>query len=713
MRNRPLCCICLLVLLLQGVIFLIRGGVSSWDIPTDSIFQVYDGQIIDVQGRVYRKSETANLQILYLKNNSINNSNILIYVKNKKAVAIGETVSVKGTVEKFEGARNPGNFDQALYYARQKIYGYIWCEEIQVVSGDAKILQENLYQLKNKWKSYLYEMLGEEKGAIMSAMLLGEKGDMDAEIKELYQKNGIGHLLAISGLHISFVGLLVYRIFRRLGAGYWISGLFAIMILSGYVCMIGFGISVLRAFVMLLLRIVADMFGRVYDMCTALFLAAAITVIKEPLCFADAGFWMSYGAILGILFVLPQLQKCFERNGKIVSGFCASLAVNIVLFPIQLWFYFEIPTYSFAWNVLAIPLMSILLGVSMLGSCLFWYLPVAKICFLICEKILDFYQWIGMKGSQLPMARLVLGKPSLWLVFAYFVALFCVLIGIQISKRRRYLWWGILLLCMTLFAVPKRGELSITMIDVGQGDCIFMQGPKGGTYLIDAGSSDVEQVGKYRIEPFLKSQGVGEIDYVFVSHGDTDHCNGILEMLERQHVGVKIRNLVLPYAYGEDACLNELQKMAEKKRIKVLHMKAGDSLTEGEFQIRCLQTGKEVMLEGNAGSMILEQRFGEFSMLCTGDVEGEGEECLLRHLKEREYKVLKVAHHGSKNSTSEEFLETVKPQVALISAGEDNPYQHPNHETLERLEQVKCKIYSTEKSGAITMRTDGNSLTIK
>ena len=243
---------------------------------------------------------------------------------------------------------------------------------------------------------------------------------------------------------------------------------------------------------------------------------------------------------------------------------------------------------------------------------------------------------------------------------------------------------------------------------MGQGDCIFLKGPNGQTYLVDGGSSDVKQVGKYRIEPYLKSQGVGQLDYVFISHGDADHCNGILEILERQKMGVKIENLVLPINYSGDEMLVELAKLAKKQGVKVFCMDAGQGVTEGDLTIFCLQPENQE-LEGNAGSMVLSVIFKEFEMLLTGDVEGEGEEMLVKALEQNDdnlpesYDVLKVAHHGSKNSTTEELLNQINPKLALISVGEGNRYGHPHKETLERLKEVKCKILETGECGEITL----------
>ena len=270
-----------------------------------------------------------------------------------------------------------------------------------------------------------------------------------------------------------------------------------------------------------------------------------------------------------------------------------------------------------------------------------------------------------------------------------------------------------IVLVALLMAYRPSGFLDITMLDVGQGDGIYLKGPKGTTYFIDGGSSDESSLGKYCMEPFLKSQGTGILDYVFVTHGDTDHYSGIQEMLGRQDVGIPIKHLILPCNYASDDDLLSLAKNARNVGVTVFAIEEGEGLQEGELTITCLQPAKEDSeLIGNAGSMVLEVTYGQFSMLCTGDVEGEGEELLLGKIKGKDYDVLKVAHHGSKNSTTEKFLKLCSPAVALISAGVDNSYGHPHKELLRRLEDAGCRIYNTQKNGAIMLQTDGNSLTI-
>lgn len=253
------------------------------------------------------------------------------------------------------------------------------------------------------------------------------------------------------------------------------------------------------------------------------------------------------------------------------------------------------------------------------------------------------------------------------------------------------------------------------MLDIGQGDCICVLGPKHQNYLVDGGSSDVKEIGKYRIEPFLKSRGIAQLDYVFLSHGDLDHMNGIEELLMRQDVGVRIRNLVVPGKQYWDERILKIITMAKMYGTDVKEMEYGTELKEGEMKFTCLGPGGNTddkshnVTTGNESSMILHLEYGEFDMLFTGDVEKEGEERLTEVLdviqeeKKITWEILKTAHHGSKNSTTETFLQTVYPQYAWISAGRKNRYGHPHDLTLKRLEKSGAKIYSTQDNGAVAV----------
>lgn len=248
MKKRPLYTFCLAFLILRGILLLLTDGETLGEVPPSSVFfEQKSGQEVLIQGQIYKKRNTSNIQMLYLKNNSIFQGkcsyyepNILIYDDTFAELPIGKGVCIRGKLKNFEKARNPGNFDQQLYYAKQNVYGFIWCEEIISISGRENKLLEGLHEFRTRWMKAIVSNMSEENGAVLSAMLLAEKSEMDGELKEQYQKNGLSHLLAISGLHISFIGLGIYHLLRKVRMSYVGAGIWAILILSAYVLMIGF-----------------------------------------------------------------------------------------------------------------------------------------------------------------------------------------------------------------------------------------------------------------------------------------------------------------------------------------------------------------------------------------------------------------------------------------------------------------------------------------
>ena len=277
---------------------------------------------------------------------------------------------------------------------------------------------------------------------------------------------------------------------------------------------------------------------------------------------------------------------------------------------------------------------------------------------------------------------------------------------------------SILLLLMFLSLFPVKtlsNQLTITMIDVGQGDGVFIQDPYGGTYLIDGGSSNVSAVGLYRMEPFLLSQGISKIDYVFLSHGDDDHFNGVIEMIENQRLGIAIDTLVLPSSEPDgESVLTELAKVALENHIRVVTIEKGQQIVNGQLEIRCLGPASNlVSRDRNDYSMVLSLRYGSFSMLFTGDIEEAGERALFINEDLSHHTILKVSHHGSRTSSAQFFLEEVNPRIALISAGQNNRFNHPSSEVVERIESFGTEIYLTSEVGAITVKTDGNRVRVE
>lgn len=778
MRGRPLCCFCLFFLIFQVII--IRGFQlgKDWN-PSLLEESVEDGSVITVSGNVYHTEIKKENLVVYLTAKEYQ-TKIIVYIKQQKStdkhISIGNEIEVTGEVAYFDTPRNPGNFDQKFYYQKQGIHGSIFAKKCRIINASKDWWKESLAQLRIRWKGALVNALGENHGNTMSAILLGDKSELDSDLKELYQKNGIGHVLAISGLHMTFIGLGLYQFLRKRGLSFVSAGIIGIIFLVSYSMMIGNGVASVRALVMFIVRIGADMTGRVYDMLTALALAAIVILCWRPLYLYDAGFLLSFGAILGVLLVnqiFPQFKKkkgkefgdkrtvapsgmwkdiCMDTGKNVWNGICASISINLTILPCMLYFYYEFPTYSILVNLLVIPLMSVVLGVGVIGTCICNLLPwIGGKILWMCKPILELYEAMCEIGIRMPGSRIVTGKPEIWQMVVYYVLFTTVLFFLYKDKKKQdtennvemqsilnisdlkekkkrkliigiasvvLINMGILLLCVRWKEVLNFScKTSITMLDVGQGDGLVLKSPEGLTCMIDGGSSDVSEVGKYRIEPYLKSQGIAVLDYVFISHGDLDHYSGIEEMLQRQRFGVRIRYLVLPRKEVLDEKLKSLAMLATKYQTEVVCIQQGESISDGAWQLSCLQPGVDYDGEiGNASSMVLSLSYGAFDMLFTGDVEGEGEEYLKENLSEWmeanrvEYEVLKVAHHGSKNSSEQTFLSLVKPEIALISAGRDNRYGHPHQETIKKLEAMGCQILNTQMKGAVTIQTDGERI---
>lgn len=271
-----------------------------------------------------------------------------------------------------------------------------------------------------------------------------------------------------------------------------------------------------------------------------------------------------------------------------------------------------------------------------------------------------------------------------------------------------------------LLLIHPAGKMQLTFLDVGQGDCIYIENTNGNCYLVDGGSSSVKEVGKYRILPFLKYQGVSHLEAVFITHPDEDHCNGIRELiLSGRKEGILIKHLVLPdIAYeAKNQPYQELEKLAKGAEIPVFYMSRGQKITDGRLTLTCLYPDKgEACEEANEYSIVLEVHYAHFRAMLTGDVEGRGEQKLLQYLQkepeDERLTVLKAAHHGSGYSTSDELLDSRMPAYAAISCGRNNSYGHPHKELLERLKAHHAEVLITYETGAVTFTTNGQKLEV-
>lgn len=720
------------------------------------IYDLKENTVI-VQGKIYKIENTAFGTNIYLKGVEVENgeksvSVKRIFVNTEKIpnVKIGNIIKVRGKLRQFEEAANKGNFDSRKYYLSLGFYGKIEAGTIEIINSDYSGIRQGLYELRMEIIERLEKLCSDNNGifsiinnknGIIGAIILGDKTDIDSDIKELYSVLGIAHILAISGLHISFIGMAIYRLLRR-RFRFLFSAAVSIPVVLSFGIMSGFGISTIRAIIMFILKIIGEVLGRKYDAITAISLAGLVLLVQNPFVVCNSGFQMSFGAIIAIVLILPIVEEILNTDNKIIKVISANFTISLVMNPILAWNYYELPTFSFLLNIVVVPLMSVVIVSSIAGifcSCIMF--GFGKVVIFPGCGILELYTFLCNIINKSSVASIVVGQPKVTIIIVYYAILLVVLFGLKnirtkytraekerniikketglvlekkAKKERRIKGQnvklrlacivGFLLLNCLIYYIPNPG-FYITFIDVGQGDGILIHGDNGTKVMVDGGSTSEKQVAKNCIVPYLKAEGIGTIDYSIITHTDKDHISGILEILENNNSNrIRIKNLVMPDINMKDDTYNELIEKAKLKKINVLYIKKGDTLSLGKTKIKCIYPETTTTAsDKNDYCTVLSVKNKTSKILLTGDISKEIEEKIKDDIEEN-YTVLKVAHHGSNYSSSEKFLKKVNPKYSIISVGKNNSYGHPGNETMERLRKQGGVIYRTDEKGGITIR---------
>ena len=660
---------------------------------------------------------------------------VLCYMKEDDLPEIGSLVIVQGSFRAFRHATNPGEFDAADYYETLGQQGRLMEGRLMVKSSAYSGFREYLYLVREYLSLLLDACYDESDASVMKAMLLGEKGMLDTDLKELYRANGIIHILSISGLHLSIIGMGCYKLLQRIRAPRAINVIVCIVLMYCYGTMTGMGTSMLRAYVMFVLHLFAELIGRTYDLLTAVAVSALLILLRQPLYLQHSGFLFSFGAVCGISILLPEAEKnLFGRSGTEKALFSGAV-ISVSTMPVYLCFYYEFPVYSVILNLIVIPCMALLLlcGLAGLGAAA-CFLPLGAAAAYPVHMLLCFYEKCCMLCLRMPGHTWVTGYPELWQILLFFG----ILLGLVVWNARlpKMLFWQGILCALLVLGIRLPQGLQITMMDVGQGDCIYLSENNRIHMLIDGGSSDKGNVSEYQIIPYLKYEGVSCLDAVIVTHPDSDHISGICTMLEEaaQGGGIAIKALYLPDVgeKGRNESYHNLENLAAEAGVAVRYISAGDRLQCGKVILTCLHPEKGWDTDDiNAYSTVLHLSYGDFTALFTGDLEGEGERRVGEIVKSvpassksvsverfddlglRDIMLLKVAHHGSRYSTDEELLRELNPKLALISSGRNNRYGHPHAELTDRLKEQGCLILGTQESGAVTVYVRGRKVWVE
>lgn len=681
------------------------------------------------EGAVYRQEEKTfsnkTYTYLYLKQTCLFIESKKYPVRNIKCIVekpleclSGKNVEVTGKLVLPEAPGNPGEFDRRKYERAGKIDFYLEEASIQKITGKEGRIAAGVRKLRHFLGKVIGDIFPSQEAGILKAMLLGERSQLDQEVKGWYQSAGISHIMAISGLHMSLLGISIWKMVNFCGIPAGIGAALSVFLLAGYGILIENPTTAFRALLMFGIFMGAKILGRSYDLFTALALAAILLLTDNPDLLWDCGFQMSFMAVAGIggygnaqIKLLREMGKDFSgRAGKIRQNLLMGLFLWFFTLPVVLSSFYQVSVAGILCNLLVIPLMPLAVGsggaAMLLGSV---HTGLGSIVGIPAYGILKLYSILGQAAEKSVWGIWTPGQPLAERIVVYYLVLGSSwLLLLWIKKKKKILpaggIYGITAgILLFLMGGSGKALTQITVLDVGQGDGIVVQG-EGEAFLIDGGSSSEKKVGSYVLLPYLKQQGIGKLTGIFLTHTDEDHVNGAREVLEEAKKGwFSVRYLFMPYWMGESEEGKELAEMAKEAGATVRFLCAGDQVRTEEMTFQILFPGKEDYRENpNGGSLVLSWESQRMRGIFTGDLPMEQEKEVI--LEEGDYDFLKVGHHGSNGSSSEEFLARISPRIALISCGRNNRYGHPGKESMERIRQEGAEIFRTDILGAVTVR---------
>ena len=640
---------------------------------------------------------------------------------------VGDMAAGYGKLRAPAPAANPGGFDEESYYEVRGIDALITASEITITersvdffTGIRRLLTDFRIETVNGLKTSLE---GEE-AAVLAAVLTGERGLLDNETKDALSAGGIAHILAVSGLHISLIAGGLYEILLRLTGRKRASCFTVIFFLLLYGIFTGMPVSAARAVIMSSCMLIGKSFGRTYDTLSALSFAGLIILSFNPLYVRDSSFIMSFCAAGGAAYGHELACGLRIKKKRVMSIFTIG-GVYLFMIPALMNTYFYITTYSVVINLIVIPLMSLFVpcgGICILCTLIFGG-GAARFAGGLCHYMIRIMIGLSELSQKLPMNKIITGHKNGVITIMYFAVIFLVLILSQTLRKKRFLY--ILVMCLVIFVKIGPVGTIVHMLDVGQGECIVIQ-DEGENIMIDAGSTSVSKVYRYRVGPFLKYMGIDRIDRLLLTHSDSDHKNGIEELFGDTDICVK--EFICADAAESGCELAELSPTPCKVRKvaagDIIELKSGSILNvvsptritgcaDGKASGSVSPTvdqGKKT--DKNDLSVVVEFLGKNVTGLFTGDSSSKTEAQYLSRLSTEMTDILKVAHHGSKYSTSQQLLERIKPLIGIISASATNRYGHPSADTLERLESIGCTEYDTPKRGYIRIFCNGGNISV-
>lgn len=634
---------------------------------------------------------------------------IIIKIIGYKQLKLGDRIKFNGVLYLPMTNTNPNLFNYRLSLLSNKIYAIMTVKEFSVERLEGNIAFK--YTIKERFSSGVKAVFGkylnDENKNLMTSIILGDSTYLDEESLTRYRGLGLAHILAVSGLHIGIITGFLLFLFSRIGVKRKYNVVIVLSIIWVYGYLIGFPPSTVRASFMFTVLYYSMLLHEPYDRINTLCATMLLLLLINPFWLFSVSFILSFIATFSIVILNPKIVALvYPYKGKMVQALSTIISVNIGLLPVQIYYFNAISILGVLANFITIPLLSISLILGMLILLLENIIPFLNaILGSFLNIILNIVSNIVTILYNLPLNTINFLSPDIGTICLYYLMLAIIFKIIDLNifdiKINKLIFYYLLIYTFSNSLILSLDQsINIHFIDVGQGDAILIE-TQNQKYLIDTGGSifgDFD-IGQGITLPYLRKIGINKLDGIIISHFDEDHCGGLSALIE----GLKVNNI---YAgYMPDKNYSTPITLIKENDVIIL-----DNNTKLEFiwPDKFSQRGN---LSGNNKSLVCLLTYYDKQILFTGDIEMEVESILIDKIK-NPVDILKVAHHGSKTSSTLEFIENVSPRHSIISVGRNNFYGHPNKEVLNRLESIDSTIYRTDEKGLIKVILNKNNMEI-
>ena len=669
------------------------------------------------------------IKIKEINNNKVRNKNFYISVKKKTNYKLeyADEILFEGEYIKPEVQRNYKGFNYSMYLKSEGIYGTIRIDkEIKVLrKNNLNVITIMANKLRNQIINNANKIFPNNSKGVFLGILLGYDEYISDEIKQNFSDSSLSHLLAVSGAHVSYVVLGMFILFKYIKIPKKFNKIFSCILLIFYLYIINFTPSVTRAVIMSIISIIQVILYRKQDIATTISFSSLLILISNPYKILNIGFLLSYAGTVGIIVFSKKFEELKEEKIKIkllktMKSMCfVTISAQILILPITIYYFNTISATFIISNIIA----GIIIGpITIIGLVIIIVSFINLRLTAVIAKIYNILLLVLLKSTQiiakLPISKIYVITPSIISVIIYYLLIFTIFITFIIKKSKRYYLnrkldklilklkniiksnFIIIIIVVILFLVvfiifnriPR--DLKVNFIDVGQGDSCMITTPSNKKILIDSGGSESYDVGKNILFPYLLDRKVTKVDYIIISHFDTDHCKGFEYVMNN----INVKNVIISKQPEDSENYKEFLKIVKKRKINIIVVDNGDKIfIEKNLYIYILWPDSDNFVSENAlnnNSIVCKVVYNNFSMLFTGDIEKIAEEQIIKLYENSnalKSTVLKVAHHGSKSSSIEEILEKIKPKIALIGVGESNKFGHPNDGVIERLNNIRNK----------------------